>query len=533
MKQIICMILVVIFGAANLCFASESNELDEEYLKQAVLLETGNNRSLVNDVNILLDETDNNVVPYLIESNTVIPLRYLARILDVGIEWNGQTGEVKLSNEKETITFTLGESQFLYNGNLVGMPIPVTMKDDRNYVPLRSVAEATGYMVEYKDGAIILSKEKLNVRELEYAFSIISQNFDREEYRIIKNADGSRSFLRYSHGKSIMRDDDKFLLVDKNMEVTHIFSGYDRIIWENNNSMIWALESIIPNNKMPPLYAQYLFNSDGYRVDIEDFESTNAKNRINSSTNFMTGTAFIGNGEKSKIINIKGKIVSDKKRDINYFNDNNSCLNDYYGDGLYVVKEYSNNTSKYGYIDSKMEFIIEPKYFDARPFNEDLAFVNENERSQGFYIDKKGNKVQMKDVSSYTLGEPFVDGLSIVTSKISGKQGAIDKQGNLVIKCEFEVLSNFRNGFAIYTSKINNGITLENRKFGVIDKNGVRKTEQIYDDVLWASYDRIVALKDGILYEIDQNGRIIDSGIYQESCPSVGMKKYGESIILN
>lgn len=529
MKQIICMILVVIFGAVNLCFASESNELDEEYLKQAVLLETGNNRSLVNDVNILLDETDNNVVPYLIESNTVIPLRYLARILDVGIEWNGQTGEVKLSNEKETITFTLGESQFLYNGNLVGMPIPVTMKDDRNYVPLRSVAEAAGYMVEYKEGAIILSKEKLNVRELEYAFSIISQNFDREEYRIIKNADGSRSFLRYSHGKSIMRDDDKFLLVDKNMEVTHIFSGYDRIIWENNNSMIWALRY---GSGEPPIHYYFLYNNNGELIQIDGLKSMGDNQRSIAVTNFNNGTAFIaGLNDYEAIIDTEGKQVAlinnDSIRQFRY---------DHYRDGLYVIDsvltEANHSRKGYGYGNSRLEVVIEPQFYDVKPFSEGLAYVKLYSGKDG-YIDKKGNKVQMKDVSSYTLGEPFVDGLSIVTSKISGKQGAIDKQGNLVIKCEFEVLSNFRNGFAIYTSKINNGITLENRKFGVIDKNGVRKTEQIYDDVLWASYDRIVALKDGILYEIDQNGRILDSGIYQESCPSVGMKKYGESIILN
>ena len=82
---------------------------------------------------------------------------------------------------------------------------------------------------------------------------------------------------------------------------------------------------------------------------------------------------------------------------------------------------------KYGYIDKKGNWVIQPMFDNAFYFEDGLASVGVNQK-YGF-IDKKGNWVIQP---MFDEAEVFVDELALVT--VNDKSGYIDKKGNWVLQ---------------------------------------------------------------------------------------------------
>lgn len=90
-------------------------------------------------------------------------------------------------------------------------------------------------------------------------------------------------------------------------------------------------------------------------------------------------------GEKWGYINIKGEYLINPQFD----------KADFFYDGIALVK----SGDKYGYIDKKGSFIINPQFIEATPFKDGIAFtVKENEKIKS--IDKKGKVINTFDFES-------------------------------------------------------------------------------------------------------------------------------------
>ena len=115
---------------------------------------------------------------------------------------------------------------------------------------------------------------------------------------------------------------------------------------------------------------------------------------------------------------------------------------------------------KWGYINFKGEYVINPQFDYADPFSEGLAKIQISDGKIG-YIDNAGKYVIS---ANYIQGTAFCEGLAFVVSE-GGYPTCIDKNGNtqFVLK-DAEVVGAFSEGLAIFMNMDN--------KIGFVDKTG-------------------------------------------------------------
>lgn len=113
---------------------------------------------------------------------------------------------------------------------------------------------------------------------------------------------------------------------------------------------------------------------------------------------------------------------------------------------------------KWGYIDARGEWVINPQFEAAWGFASGLAPVQVGERVG--YIDRKG---RFRVNPQYGRGRPFHHGLAIVSSVEEGRYGAIDTEGRVVIKPEFGYVDDFSEDLAAVSTRAG---------WGFIDRTG-------------------------------------------------------------
>ena len=125
----------------------------------------------------------------------------------------------------------------------------------------------------------------------------------------------------------------------------------------------------------------------------------------------------------------------------------------------YSLIPVSSNGERWGYINRKGEYIINPQFEDADFFIDGLAKIRSNGKTG--YINKKGEFVIQ---ANYKNGTAFSDGLAFVVVD-GGLPTCIDKSGNTkFVLNEVSIIEAFSEGLALF-------ITEEN-KVGFVDKNG-------------------------------------------------------------
>jgi hypothetical protein len=102
-----------------------------------------------------------------------------------------------------------------------------------------------------------------------------------------------------------------------------------------------------------------------------------------------------------------------------------------------------NEEDKFGFVDKEGNFAIAPEYEDAEIFSEGLAPVKKDGRWR--FIDHDGHDVVLLD-ERFDYVNTLTDGRAMV--KIGDKSGAIDKAGNLIIDARFDNMHPFSEGLA-------------------------------------------------------------------------------------
>lgn len=178
-------------------------------------------------------------------------------------------------------------------------------------------------------------------------------------------------------------------------------------------------------------------------------------------------------------------VISKKYGAIQYINkDNNIIIKDSgsiairdFSEGLLPAKDMK--SMKWGYVNTKGRFAIQPKYLIANKFSEGMAGVGVKvggSEKIGF-IDNEGN---FKLEPCFEMSYPLVkEGVVVVTkkTKTACKWGAIDKQGVKIIPFRFNYINHFSGGLAAAALKANG-------KIGFIDKHGKFCIEPKFDSVV-------------------------------------------------
>jgi hypothetical protein len=156
-----------------------------------------------------------------------------------------------------------------------------------------------------------------------------------------------------------------------------------------------------------------------------------------------------------------------------------------------------NSGGKWGYINKKGEYVINPQFTDAGFFRDGLARVISSDGKIG-YISEDG---KYKIAATFKNGTLFSDGLAFVVSD-DGYPTCIDKSGEMkfVLKQAKRVFS-FKEGLAIMVATDN--------KMGFVDKTGKVVINPQFDDVSFFSEGFAAVQQNNKGGFIDKTGKIV------------------------
>ena len=87
------------------------------------------------------------VAPYIKDSRTYVPMRYLGEILGAEVVWDDAARTVTLTKGDTTVVFTIGSTTYTVNGEAKTADVAPEIANDRTMLLARFVAEAFGAVV--------------------------------------------------------------------------------------------------------------------------------------------------------------------------------------------------------------------------------------------------------------------------------------------------------------------------------------------------------------------------------------------------
>ncbi len=91
------------------------------------------------------------VPPVIIEGRTLVPVRVISEHNSASVTWYASKRLVTISTDSIKIELKIDDANAILNGKPVPLEVPATIIDDRTMVPVRFVAEAFGYTVDWDD----------------------------------------------------------------------------------------------------------------------------------------------------------------------------------------------------------------------------------------------------------------------------------------------------------------------------------------------------------------------------------------------
>lgn len=118
----------------------------EVYNFQQVLIELviGKAQALVNKVPVELD-----IPPLIISGRTLVPIRFIAEAFGAKVEWTNDTQSITIELDQTTIVLQIGNQTAFINGKAHLLDAAPMIVNSRTVVPIRFIAEALGATVEW------------------------------------------------------------------------------------------------------------------------------------------------------------------------------------------------------------------------------------------------------------------------------------------------------------------------------------------------------------------------------------------------
>lgn len=129
--------------------SSQRPKTATERLVNTLVMQIGNYAAAQDGALCHIYPGEKEVTPYIREQRTFIPIRFIAEKLGMEVGWDEITHTVTFSKGDELLQLTIGEYQYFKNGASFTMDTAAEIQWSRTMVPVRFVAEALGYAVEW------------------------------------------------------------------------------------------------------------------------------------------------------------------------------------------------------------------------------------------------------------------------------------------------------------------------------------------------------------------------------------------------
>lgn len=98
-----------------------------------------------------------NVMPYIENDYTLIPIRAIAESLGLDVAWEEETRTVSVSGGDTLIGLTIDSDTAMVNGEAKQLGVPARITDDRTFIPLRFVSENMGAAVDWEEESRLIT----------------------------------------------------------------------------------------------------------------------------------------------------------------------------------------------------------------------------------------------------------------------------------------------------------------------------------------------------------------------------------------
>ncbi len=100
-------------------------------------------------------EIQMDVAPYIVEGRTMVPIRFVAEALGFDVEWNEDTWTVIMKDKNNTVEIPVKTNKIIVNGYEYVSDVSPIIENDRTFLPIGNIARALGL----KDGTDVIWNE--------------------------------------------------------------------------------------------------------------------------------------------------------------------------------------------------------------------------------------------------------------------------------------------------------------------------------------------------------------------------------------
>ncbi len=144
-----------------------AEEIKLERINQSsVILIPGYSAALLKGERVLIDEDNAKVVPLVINSRTMLPVRFIAQSFGFSVFWDEEAKTVSLIKNDKQVKVTLNEKAIDINGESIISDTPALSIEGRTMLPLRILCEKVlGKQVFWDNSGLIVISDEAVISE--------------------------------------------------------------------------------------------------------------------------------------------------------------------------------------------------------------------------------------------------------------------------------------------------------------------------------------------------------------------------------
>ena len=184
------------------------------------------------------------------QERTMIPIRFVANALGLQVDWDNALRQVTIKDHDTELILVADSINARLNGQQIALSTPVTIRDNRTYLPLRFVAETFNCIVNWNEDT--------------YTVNIVTPFYYVQSYYYFNDIQ-----IKVKGGDEITEEPDGDKLVRTNkLEVKQYDSGYPLVkitLRRDVDAELYKiqlneLKEILELNKFSKEDIQYLYN---------------------------------------------------------------------------------------------------------------------------------------------------------------------------------------------------------------------------------------------------------------------------------